>query len=49
MEEVSVGKSALPLLLTLRRPKIPVTRVEDCCATGTEAFYALRQCSLNVR
>lgn len=37
-EEVSVGKSALPLSLTLRLPKIPVTRVENYCATGTEAF-----------
>src|SRR5512136_1202727 len=38
MEEVNVGKSALPLSLTLRLPKIPVTRVENYCATGTEAF-----------
>jgi hypothetical protein len=38
MEEVNVGKSALPLSLTLRLPKIPVTRVENFCATGTEAF-----------
>jgi acetyl-CoA C-acetyltransferase len=37
-EEVNVGKSALPLSLTLRLPKIPVTRVENFCATGTEAF-----------
>jgi acetyl-CoA C-acetyltransferase len=38
MEEISVGKSALPLSLGLRLPKIPVTRVENYCATGTEAF-----------
>lgn len=38
MEEVNVGKSALPLSLTLRLPRIPVTRVENFCATGTEAF-----------
>jgi acetyl-CoA C-acetyltransferase len=38
MEEVNVGKSALPLSLTLRLPQIPVTRVENFCATGTEAF-----------
>ena len=38
MEEVNVGKSALALSLTLRLPKIPVTRVENFCATGTEAF-----------
>jgi acetyl-CoA C-acetyltransferase len=37
-EEISVGKSALPLSLTLRLPKIPVTRVENFCATGTEAL-----------
>ena len=38
MEEISIGKSALPLSLALRLPKIPVTRVENYCATGTEAF-----------
>ena len=37
-EETSVGKSALPLSITLRLPRIPVTRVENFCATGTEAF-----------
>jgi len=37
-EEVNVGKSALSLSLTLRLPRIPVTRVENFCATGTEAF-----------
>jgi Acetyl-CoA acetyltransferase len=37
-EEISVGKSALPLSITLRLPRIPVTRVENFCATGTEAF-----------
>jgi acetyl-CoA C-acetyltransferase len=38
MEEISIGKSALPLAFALRLPKIPVTRVENYCATGTEAF-----------
>ena len=38
MDEINVGKSALPLSTTLRLPKIPVTRVENYCATGTEAF-----------
>jgi acetyl-CoA C-acetyltransferase len=38
MDEVNVGKSALPLSLALRLPMIPVTRVENYCATGTEAF-----------
>ncbi|MBI2863547.1 MAG: acetyl-CoA acetyltransferase [Chloroflexi bacterium] len=37
-DEVSVGKSALPLSLALRLSEIPVTRVENLCATGTEAF-----------
>ena len=37
-EEISVGKSALPLAISLRLPFIPVTRVENFCATGTEAF-----------
>lgn len=38
MEEISVGKSALPLSVTLRLPMIPVTRVENFCASGTESF-----------
>jgi len=37
-EGINVGKSALPMSLTLRLPMIPVTRVENFCATGTEAF-----------
>ena len=37
-DEISVGKSALPLATSLRLPFIPVTRVENYCATGTEAF-----------
>ncbi len=38
MEEVNVGKSALPLSRALRTPLIPVTRTENYCASGTEAF-----------
>ena len=38
LEEVNVGKSALPLSRTLRTDFIPVTRVENYCASGTEAF-----------
>ncbi|WP_416898834.1 MAG: acetyl-CoA acetyltransferase [Minwuia sp.] len=38
IEEVHVGKSALPLATALRLPYIPVTRVENMCASGTEAF-----------
>lgn len=38
MEEISVGKTGMPLSTTLRLPMIPVTRVENYCATGTEAF-----------
>lgn len=37
-EEQHVGKSGVPLATTLRLPYIPVTRVENFCATGTEAF-----------
>jgi acetyl-CoA C-acetyltransferase len=33
-----VGPSALPLTTTLRLPYIPATRVENYCASGTEAF-----------
>jgi acetyl-CoA C-acetyltransferase len=38
IEEINTGKSALPLSLALRLPQIPVTRTENFCATGTEAF-----------
>lgn len=38
LDEGSVGKSALPLSTTLRLPFVPVTRVENYCATGSEAF-----------
>lgn len=34
----SVGDSALPLSQTLKLPFIPVTKVENMCASGTEAF-----------
>jgi acetyl-CoA C-acetyltransferase len=37
-DSINVGRSALPMSLTLRLPMIPVTRVENYCATGTEAF-----------
>lgn len=37
-DEQNVGKSALPLSMGLRLPNIPVTRVENLCATGTEAL-----------
>lgn len=38
IEEQHVGKSAVPLAVALRLPFIPVTRVENYCASGTEAF-----------
>ena len=38
IEEQHVGKSAVPLSTTLRLPFIPVTRVENYCASGTEAL-----------
>ena len=37
-DSINVGRSALPLSMTLRLPNIPATRVENFCATGTEAF-----------
>jgi len=37
-EEQSVGKGATSLALALKLPFIPVTRVENFCATGTEAL-----------
>ena len=37
-EEVSVGKSAIPLAVTLKLPFIAATRVENFCATGSEAL-----------
>jgi acetyl-CoA C-acetyltransferase len=38
VEEQHVGKSAVPLAIALRLPFIPATRVENYCASGTEAF-----------
>jgi len=37
-EEQSVGKGATSMALALKLPFIPVTRVENFCATGTEAL-----------
>ena len=37
-DEQNTGKSAYPLSQYLRLPNIPVTRVENLCATGTEAL-----------
>jgi acetyl-CoA C-acetyltransferase len=37
-DEINVGKSATPLSLALKLPFIPVTRVENFCATGSEAL-----------
>lgn len=38
VDEQSLGKSALSLSETLRLPNIAATRVENMCATGTEAL-----------
>ena len=38
IEEQHVGKSGIPLAMALRLPTIPVTRVENYCASGSEAF-----------
>ena len=37
-DEVNVGKSAIALPMTLKLPFIGATRVENFCASGTEAF-----------
>ncbi len=37
-EEFNVGKSALPLSRILKLPFIPVTRIENLCASGSEAL-----------
>ena len=38
LEENNVGKGAVPLAQALRLPRIAATRVENACATGTEAL-----------
>lgn len=38
LDEQHVGKSAVPIASALRLPYIPATRVENYCASGTEAF-----------
>lgn len=40
LDDINVGNSALPLAHALRLKTIPVTRVENMCATGTEALRA---------
>lgn len=37
-EQINVGKSALPMSVALRLANIPITRVENFCASGTDAF-----------
>ncbi|MCW5574342.1 MAG: acetyl-CoA acetyltransferase [Steroidobacteraceae bacterium] len=38
VEDLHVGRSGIPLAMALRLGNVPVTRVENFCATGTEAF-----------
>lgn len=38
LDDVNVGNSALPAAHALRLQRVPVTRVENMCATGTEAL-----------
>jgi len=38
LDDINVGNSALPAAHALRLANIPVTRVENMCATGTEAL-----------
>ncbi len=39
-DEVNVGKASLPMSTALKLPFVPVTRVENYCATATESFRA---------
>ena len=38
IDEINIGKGGNFLGMTLKLPLIPVTRVENFCASGTEAF-----------
>ena len=38
IDAFNVGSSAMPMAIALRLNYIPVTKVENMCATGTEAF-----------
>jgi acetyl-CoA C-acetyltransferase len=38
LDDINVGNSALPAAHALRLKHVPVTRVENMCATGTEAL-----------
>lgn len=38
LDAFNVGPSGIPLAVALRLPYLPVTRVENMCATGTEAL-----------
>lgn len=38
LDELHVGKSGAPLSFALRLPNVPVTHVENFCASGSEAF-----------
>ncbi|WP_439620184.1 acetyl-CoA acetyltransferase [Hyphomonas sp.] len=38
LDDINIGNSALPAAHALRLDRIPVTRVENMCATGTEAL-----------
>lgn len=40
IDAYSVGPGAMPLSMGLRLPYIPVTKIENYCASGTEAFRA---------
>ena len=40
LDDINVGNSALPLAHALRLKSIPVSRVENMCATGTESLRA---------
>lgn len=40
LDQIGVGGGAVPLANTLRLPNIPVTRIENACASASDAFRA---------
>lgn len=51
-DAMNIGPSAIPLAMALRLHNIPVTKVENYCASGTEAFrgaaYAVASGAANI-
>ena len=52
MDNINVGNSAIPLAMALRMEGIPISRMENMCATGTEvlrgAVYAVASGAVDI-